>query len=497
MAFVPAFEHDIFISYGRVDDLGAEKWVTNFHGALELALAQRHGRVGGVKLWRDTRDLDPNQLFDETIQTAIERAALFLAVTSHAFLGSDYCLKELRCFHKKAGNEKFGLYVGDRMRIYSVFLKRFSPEVWPEEFGRVTGFPFHDADEDDLPDRKGERTDQTGDTTRFRRQIRALSESIFTTLEAMQQATAGMVHPARHDEAAGARPQDVVFVADASDALAVTRRRLMSDLERKGIQVRSGVPPPYEAGRHDETVKQVTQEAMLSVHLLDSLPGRSIDGIADTTYPIRQAEIACEHGRSQLIWVSPDSDLRTVEDERYRTWLDRIENGERRNAHYDFIRQSSTLLVPQILEKLEQLRRPPEHPAEQRTVLLDTHIKDQLYALQLSQTLLAKKIQPYINPQDDGVQKNLPAFEARLSDVTTFIVLHGAVDYDWVIARLTLALQLSVTKQLPINSWNVLIVPPKMAGEKSSFRLGPVLVRLLDAGTIDTLFDDDSPQAHA
>ncbi|MFP3656698.1 hypothetical protein, partial [Burkholderia sp. SIMBA_052] len=62
MAFVPAFEHDIFISYGRVDDLGAEKWVTNFHGALELALAQRHGRVGGVKLWRDTRDLDPNQL---------------------------------------------------------------------------------------------------------------------------------------------------------------------------------------------------------------------------------------------------------------------------------------------------------------------------------------------------------------------------------------------------------------------------------------------------
>ena len=53
-------------------------------------------------------------------------------------------------------------------------------------------------------------------------------------------------------------------------------------------------------------------------------------------------------------------------------------------TRYDFVRGSSTLLLPHILEKLEELEKKQSTPqASERSVLLDTHLKDQLYALEL------------------------------------------------------------------------------------------------------------------
>ena len=83
MAFVPGFEHDIFISYAHVNNSGGEEgaggWVTQFHRALEAELIQLTGK--NLKLWRDRR-LDRNQEFDKTIKTAVESSALFLVMTA-------------------------------------------------------------------------------------------------------------------------------------------------------------------------------------------------------------------------------------------------------------------------------------------------------------------------------------------------------------------------------------------------------------------------------
>src|SRR5690348_10745552 len=101
MAYLAPFEYDLFISYSHVDNLGDDAWVKRFHEALEIALAQRIGRLGLVKIWHD-KWLDGDQLFDDTIRTAITRTAVFLAVTSSGYLASDYCNLELRTFHAKA-----------------------------------------------------------------------------------------------------------------------------------------------------------------------------------------------------------------------------------------------------------------------------------------------------------------------------------------------------------------------------------------------------------
>ena len=83
MAFLPGFEYDIFISYAHVDNLVAttldRPWVESFHRDLEHAVAKRIGEsLGSVKFWRDDKKLDGAHLFDETIEEAIDKSAIFI-----------------------------------------------------------------------------------------------------------------------------------------------------------------------------------------------------------------------------------------------------------------------------------------------------------------------------------------------------------------------------------------------------------------------------------
>lgn len=488
MAYLRGFDHDIFISYSHVDNLGDDAWVSGFHKALEVALAQRIGRLGLVGLWRDQR-LQGDQLFDETIRNAVERSALFLAITSNGYLKSEYCLQELDWFHAKAGREPHGLKVGDRSRIYNVLLTRLAPERWPSQYPRLSGFPFHDADDrPDEPDLIGAPTDPLLDRARHRRQMNKLADALYQMLEAFSATLASLPAPPAQQPAGapGAAPAAAsgsprVFVADVPDTLAATRRRLVNELQRRQIVVESGVPPPYAPAAHDARVREAARDALLSVHLLDEWPGREVEGEPGQTYPLRQLALARGVARSQLVWVQSELDAAAIEDESYRAELERIEHGERGDGAYDFVRGSGTLLVPQIVEKLEQARKAAATPAPALgAVLLDTHLKDQLYAFELGRLLVERSVQPYINPQDDDPNKNLEAFESRLRQVSTLVILYGQVSEGWVRHRLGVALQLSVVNNLPLKAFYVCVVPPARVDERTRFQLGPVSVKLID-----------------
>src|SRR5262245_16281042 len=111
MAYLPGFEHDIFISYSHVDDL--DGWVEVFQKQLEVELSRLVGRMNLVRVWRDKRRLQGNQLFDQTIQNAINSSALFIALTSNGYFASHYCRKELLWFREK---NSIAMSVGDRLR---------------------------------------------------------------------------------------------------------------------------------------------------------------------------------------------------------------------------------------------------------------------------------------------------------------------------------------------------------------------------------------------
>ncbi len=480
MSYVPGFEHDVFISYSHVDNLTAEGgpgWVERFQKYLQLGLDRRLGRMGAAVIWRDER-LEPIQEFDQTIFAALESSAVFLALVSNGYLASEYCLEETRRFHQKAAADAWGLKIGDRRRMAIALLNNVPHTGWPGEFAGTSGAPFHDAG------RAGDLGDPTtpGEAEPFRGQIKSLRDSLYRLLLAFRQESAPA---AAAPEPAG----PAVFVADVVDSQRAARERLVGELERREVRVLEAVPPPWEAAEHEQAVRGRLAGATLSVHLLDAVAGRPIQGDATRSYVQRQVELTAEAGGARLVWVPKQLDAPAIEDDGHRELIHRLEHGERQGGGHEFVRGSQAVLAAQIAERLEALATRTAAPPSGAAVLLDTHLKDQLHALELSKLLLAANVQPYINPQEDDPRTNLDVLEARLREVTTLLILYGGVQESWVRERLGAALQLSVTKGLPLKSFCVYLAPPHKDGGEGGggagggeldFSFGPVRVPLID-----------------
>ena len=489
MAFVRAFENDIFISYAHVDNLTVDDdekgWIDQLNEHLEVGLNKRFGRIGIIKIWRDP-SLDGSQLFDKTIQDKINSSALFLALSSPGYFASDYCRQELQWFCKKAREEGAGLVVGDRYRIFNILLSNIPHEDWPEEYGGTSGFTFHDA----------ERQDEFGQpldpkSNKFREQLRHLVDGIYKGLKALSDVNTSLdmkrkeigngVLESENDE-----DSFTLFFADVPDTLRQTRNRIINDLKNKhsDIHIISDVPPPYEARKHEEKVVEMQRKSHLSIHLLDNLPGREIEGEAGKCYPHKQAELGLQHASSQYIWVPKKLDIHNIEDDFYRNFIDHLENGTRGAANHQFIRGlcSPSSIMQGILEEVEHLKaRPKSNSASPASgVLLDTHRKDELYAVELYQYLLKKKIKSFLNPEEDDPQKNMKLLEERLKQVNTLIIVFGQVAKDWVVGRLMAALNLICAKNYQLETCSIYLAPPEKKTDDKQFSQRFLKLHVLD-----------------
>jgi hypothetical protein len=483
MGYLPGFQHDIFISYAHVDNAAADEaagWVTRFREHLDVQLSKRVGRMGAVKIWQDPT-LEGSQLFDKTIEDAVNGAALFIALTSSGYLASDYCQQELRWFHQKASDEPSGLAVGDRLRLFNVLLNNVPFGEWPAEFGRTSGFPFHDADS---PDDFGYPSDPQEKP--FQLQMRKLVEAVYRTLCAMKESLQKAAPPA----AVTAAPQSpsnetfTVFLADTADSLRTLRKRVTAELQSKGITVIAAVPPPFEAATHEQQAIAAISKAQLAVHLLDSFPGREIEDAEDKSYAQRQVELGIEHARSQFIWVPKALDLLSLEEGAYKDFLNRLENGERSDASYKFLRGLPAELPHEILDEIEAARRRPTVEAAPLSALVDTHFKDQLHALDLIRYLSDKNVQPFINPEEDDPRKNIRILEERLKQVTKLIIVFGSVTSDWVRARLGAAVEIAITEGCPLKACGVYYAGARRKNADGDFRLGLFPVYTFDAADL-------------
>lgn len=92
-----SFEHDVFISYAHRDDepLVGERqgWITDFHRALEMRLAQLVGRQ--VRIWSDSTHLTGSEKPTAAIEEALASSRVVVVVVSPSYLASDWCRKEL------------------------------------------------------------------------------------------------------------------------------------------------------------------------------------------------------------------------------------------------------------------------------------------------------------------------------------------------------------------------------------------------------------------
>lgn len=148
MAYTAEWQHDVFVSYARVDDQplpGArDGWVCQLVDALKVLLAQQLGRAELLAVWRDLQ-LPGNEPLPTAIFGAVQRSATLLVVLSEGYLASDWCQGEYEAFLALAGANTRRVFMVERMPI--------DRSRRPRPLDDLIGYPFWIRDRSDGPAR--------------------------------------------------------------------------------------------------------------------------------------------------------------------------------------------------------------------------------------------------------------------------------------------------------------------------------------------------------
>jgi hypothetical protein len=143
MAFVPGYQHDLFISYAHGDD---REWINRLIDRLEPALKQRLGLK--VSIWIDNEQLRSSRDFSREIPETVTSAAVFLLLPSPTYIRSGYCIdEECRVFSETIAARRSRFMTADFANELFAFRCPILPidgnEHWAL-FAGLTDIPFCD-----------------------------------------------------------------------------------------------------------------------------------------------------------------------------------------------------------------------------------------------------------------------------------------------------------------------------------------------------------------
>ena len=141
MAYVPGFEHDVFVSYAHGDD---RDWISRFVRALTSALDRRLGTKTSV--WIDEDDNRRTRDFSREIPDSVKASAIFLLLPSPTYIRSAYCVEqECRIFAETlaARRARFAApsFANDLFAVRCPILPVDGNEHW-SLFPGLTDIPF-------------------------------------------------------------------------------------------------------------------------------------------------------------------------------------------------------------------------------------------------------------------------------------------------------------------------------------------------------------------
>jgi len=215
-AYVPGFEHDVFVSYARVDnELG---WVNKLVKELEVRLAERLGRPR-PSVWMD-HQIRGNESLDQ-IYRAVRSTAALLIVKSAGYLKSDWCRNELLAFFAQQNNE--------RNRVFAVNTDHYEPERLPEALRALTGYDFWTVDDETRIRMRLGMPETSDQDAKYYKQLARLAAQLADRLQACA--------PMAFSDA-NATPPVRVFLAELpEDSLEPQRLQVEEALTQAGIQV--------------------------------------------------------------------------------------------------------------------------------------------------------------------------------------------------------------------------------------------------------------------
>lgn len=340
MAFVPGFEHDVFISYAHANNERLTKedvgYVTKLYEDLTHFLTAELGRREYFSIWLDKEELRGNDDFDAKLNASFLQSALLVCICSQSYVESAWCRRELITFsnHK---HPRFELKVGDAgsFRIFRIDLGEVverHPEVPSFFFERMLGHRFYE-EIDGGADVQFRRSDPAGDDQRYWNGVRRLAHDIAQLLRQMKK----MSQPVEKTVLATAVTARTVFLAETADDLEDQRTGVKSALEQysrakaaltgRGLRVLPEFPLSLGDPELGERLRAAIRSADMSVHLIGPLPGKTP---VNETRPLVQfqwevaREVAHEKGLPRVAWLCDGLDPSKVK-EQHRAFLQSLE----------------------------------------------------------------------------------------------------------------------------------------------------------------------------
>lgn len=311
------FEHDLFISYSHIDNerlLDPQHgWIDLLHKRLEIRLKQLLGEK--PRIWRDPK-LSGNDVFSETLIVELSNAAFLVSIFSPRYVKSDWCLKELAEFQRRAV-ESGGVNIGGKSRIFKVIKTFIKPEEHPRDLQHVLGYKFYSHESATNRFREFGHDDGSNRDQRY-----------WDTLEDLAQDIKNLIEQTRTSAGTPHRPTKLpsgktIYLAETTSGLSEERDHIRRELLQHGHRVLPDENLPLNR-RLCNAVRTYLAESSLSVQLIGSEYGIIPEGQSRSIVEL-QHELASERssspGFSQILWLPNGM---TLEDERQRKFIETL-----------------------------------------------------------------------------------------------------------------------------------------------------------------------------
>jgi hypothetical protein len=434
MAYVPGYDHDVFVSYARLDNQGDAAWVTNLVRHLETEVRQRLG-TKDLCIWID-HNLDGNHPLTSEIMQAIRGSAALIVVLSPSYISSQWCVRERNAF---LGFARDCVAEG---RIFIVRCRDIDSVEMPAEFGDLIGFKFWTQDTD-----AGGVTRPLGLTNLRERAYFAsvinLSDKLGQKLKQMRAASAA--------EARASTPPAAknIFIARATDDMETREAELVSYLTQAGLSI---LPETWYREDNEQEFRAAMQADLhrcsTFVQLLGRLPGRRAKFAGGRRFPVIQHDIAREASKPILQWRELADDPAAIEDEDHRMLLERA-----RACGFEEFKRA-------VVEASRHKLHTPSPRAANVAVFVNADRDDLDIARELSELLVRQGVECYWPITEGSPEKLRQDLEANLRACDALVLIYGASEPSWVRDQLHQGRKILSQRDRPLAALAIYLAPP-------------------------------------
>jgi Domain of unknown function (DUF4062) len=465
-----SFTHDIFISYGHLDDLnpfGQEKgWIDLLHERLLVLVGQALGYE--PEIWRDGHNLQGNDELGGAISEGVTQSLLLIPVISPRYVQSDWCCREMEAFH--AGEPLASEAApGFRSRVFKVVktpLPAHLKKREPAQIRNLIGYQFYAEDEATglLTEFSPEPDDKhywrmlnrlVADITKTLIELKHSSETkqtgpldasrlnpASTNAPAITNATNASSKPlANQPNGKGALVSSkLVYLAETTSDLADERELVRDELRQRGYGVLPEQKLPLEEVKQTEnTVRAALTRCALSVHLVGTRYGSTPEDDARSVVRI-QEELAAQHGAAdpaflRLLWMPQGLMTPALEitDERQKSFVSELQN--RITGGSELLQTSVEDLKTRIVEKLNPPEKTTAHGSERskfRHVYLICEDRDRSFVRPIKKYLYEQNLEVIPWFDQNGMDTLMDYHRKNLRECDAALIYFGSADEPWV-----------------------------------------------------------------